>query len=301
VRVLVTGAGGLLGGRLASLLRASGVDTCAAYRTAPPPDGLECVSVDLAPEGALSRLLDRTQPDAVVNAAALASVELCRTHPDLAVTVNTLLPGRLAVACRERGLRLVTLSSDLVFAGERAPLAEDAPARPLSLYGRTKLAGEEAVLAAHPSAAVARIALVVGRGHGARPSASESVAWALAAGRRPQLFQDEFRTPVDPESVARALVSLLERGCAGRFHLGGPERLSRYQLGARTARALGLDLAGLLPGSQADREAEEPRPPDVALDSGRAERELAWRPRSLDEALRESRRLPTWTGPAAGS
>ncbi len=292
MRVLVTGAGGLLGGRLAALLQARGFEAVAVHRAAPPPDGLRAVRCDLLAGNALDRLLDAERPEAVVHAAVLGRVDLCYERPLEAEATNVALPAQVARLCRERGLRLVALSTDLVFSGTRAPVREDDPTEPLSVYGRTKLAGEGAVLGSCPGAAVARVALVLGRGHGARGSASESIAWALQGGRRVSLFEDEYRTPVDPESVAGAVVLLLARGVAGRFHLGGPERLSRYELGLRVARVLGLSPSGLVRGRQSDHPAPEPRAADVSLDSTRAARELGWEPRPVDEAIREGRSAP---------
>lgn len=292
MRVLLTGAGGLVGGRLAAILHSDGFEVLAAYRSAAPPGGPRPLRLVLEDADALARVLDAERPAAIVHAAALAQVGRCFERPDDATATNARLPGLIARACRERGLRLIALSTDLVFSGEWAPLGEQEPARPLSVYGRTKLAGEDAVLAEHPAAAIARIALVVGRGHGARPSASESLVWTLRKGGQPLLFEDEYRTPVDPESLAQAVRRLLERGGAGRYHLGGRERLSRYQLGRRVALALGLDASALRVGRQADLTASEPRAADVSLDSARARGELGWEPRALDESLRESRLGP---------
>ncbi len=89
--------------------------------------------------------------------------------------------------------------------------------------------------------------------------------------------------------MAAALGLLLERGGTGRFHLGGPERLTRHELGLRIARALGLPPEGIEAALQADHAGPEPRPADTSLDSGRARRELGWEPRPLDLALAESR------------
>ena len=86
---------------------------------------------------------------------------------------------------------------DLVFGGDRAFSDERTGTGPLGVYGRTKREGEEALLASDPTAAVIRVALVAGRGHGARGTVSEGVAWALQMGRTVRLFADEYRTPVD--------------------------------------------------------------------------------------------------------
>jgi dTDP-4-dehydrorhamnose reductase len=289
VRVLVTGAGGLLGGRLAELLHGRGLEVLAAHRLSIPPPGPRPVLVELTDEKALARLLDASRPDAVVHAAAISRSNRCEERPDEAERVNARLPGTLARECRERGLRLVALSTDLVFGGDRSLLREDDPPGPLSVYGRTKLAGEEAVLSACPGAAVVRVALVLGRGHGTRATSTESVARALLGGREVRLFTDEHRTPVDPESVADAVLRLLDCPAAGRFHLGGPERISRYDLGLRVARLLGLPDGGIVAGRQADHAGPDRRAADVSLDSGRARRELGWEPRPIDEAIRESR------------
>jgi dTDP-4-dehydrorhamnose reductase len=219
--------------------------------------------------------------------------------------VNARLPAQIARLCRERGLRLVGISTDLVFGGERALWRETDPASPLSVYGRTKRAGEQALLDEWPEAAVARVALVVGRGHGARGTASESIAWALRAGRALRLYADEFRTPIDPESVALGLRRLLAGRGSGHFHLGGAERISRLDLGRRVARTLGLPEALLEPARQADHPGPDRRPADVSLDLTRARLELGWQPRPLEEAVREGRANPpegeaTSAGPADG-
>lgn len=289
MRVLVTGAGGLLGGRLAACLHERGLDVLALRRHAPPPPGPRALALDLLHEGAIDELLDAERPDGVLHAAVLGRADLCQQRPADAQATNAVLPGRLARACAARGIRLVALSTDLVFGGDAAPYRESDATRPLGVYGRTKQEGEQAVLEACPGAAVGRVALVLGRGHGARGTASESVAWALRAGRPVRLFSDEFRTPVDAVSVADAAVRLLTGRASGLFHLGGPERLSRHELGLRIARALGLPERGVTAARQNDYAGADPRPADTSLDIARARRELGWEPRPVDEALREGR------------
>jgi dTDP-4-dehydrorhamnose reductase len=234
----------------------------------------------------------------VVHAAVLGRADLCEARPGEAERVNVELPRTLARECARRSVRLVALSTDLVFGGDRPFARETDPAGPVSVYGRTKLLGEEAVLDACPEAAVVRVALVLGRGHGPRGTSTESVAWALSAGRPVRLFTDEHRTPVDAASVADAVSRLLECSAAGRFHLGGPERLSRHALGQRVASVLGLDASRVEAARQAEHAGPDRRPPDVSLDATRAREELGWVPRPLDEAIREGRAAPPAAGPA---
>jgi dTDP-4-dehydrorhamnose reductase len=288
--VLVTGAGGLLGGRIAELLHGRGFEVVGLFRGAAPPAGPVPFRAELRDAGSVARALDETRPAAVVHAAVMSRPDQCEARPEDAAAVNARLPGLVAAACAERGLRLVAISTDLVFGGERSWSREDDATGPCNEYGRSKLAGERAVLAACPTAAVARVALVLGRGHGSRATSSEGIVQALLAGRQPKLYTDEYRTPVDPESVAAALDRLLRSDLAGVVHLGGPERISRYELGVRVARAFGLPEDRLVRSLQAEHPTSDRRAPDTSLDSGRARRELGFAPRPIDEAIREGRR-----------
>ena len=288
--VLVTGGGGLVGGRLAVAL-ARDFEVVAATRDAPGPAGVRRVGLDLLEPGSLERALHEVRPDAIVHCAALADPDRCEREPALAMSLNATVPREIARLCRSGGLQLVALSTDLVFGGQRAFVSEsDAPA-PELVYARSKLDGEQAVIAEAPGAAVLRVALVCGRGHGRRASASEAIAWALAEGRAVRLFTDQYRTPVDAESVADAVATVLRGSGAGRYHLGGPERISRYDLGLRVARLFSLPSTLLVPTTQAEVLAQ-PRPADVSLDSGRAKRELGWSALPLNEAIRRGRPRP---------
>ncbi|MET0555622.1 MAG: SDR family oxidoreductase [Vicinamibacteria bacterium] len=287
-RVLVTGAGGRLGGRLAELL-APRFRVTAGIRASAAPGGLPAIALDASDAGSVAAALAATRCTSVVHCAAMADADACERDPDAAARLNEGACRTLADACATRGVRLVALSTDLVLSGERPYWSEDDPALPASVYGRTKLAGERAVLEAAETFAVVRVALVAGRTHGPHPSATEAIAWALDEGRPLRLFTDQYRTPVDPESVADALTALVAGGPGGLYHLGGPERLSRFELGQRVAGVLGLDPRRIEPVRQADHPSGAPRPADVSLDARRARDRLGWRPRDVDDAIRAGR------------
>jgi dTDP-4-dehydrorhamnose reductase len=198
----------------------------------------------------------------------------------------------MARICARRGMALVCLSTDLVFGGDQAPYAETDAPDPLLTYGRTRLEGEQAVRAAHPLAVVARLSLVSGRGYGPRGTATEWIAWALAVGRPLRLYTDQHRTPIDTLSIADGVGLLLRKNARGLFHLGGPERISRHEMGRRVALALGLPTELIEPVAQAEHYTGAPRPADVSLDSGRARRELGFAPRAFAEAIAAGRPKP---------
>ena len=162
------------------------------------------------------------------------------------------------------------VSTDLVFGVEAAPaggFTEAAEPAPLEAYGRSKAAGEVAVGAANPAALVARLPLLCGDSFGRGLGAGDSLVAALERGDDPMLFTDEFRTPLDAAEGARLLVELAERGPTGPLHVGGPERLSRAELGTRLLA--GRSLPTPRQGTRADLGLAATRAVDTSLASGR--------------------------------
>ncbi|HET7293699.1 MAG TPA: SDR family oxidoreductase [Vicinamibacteria bacterium] len=290
MRLLVTGAAGVLGGRLAALLARSH-SVVAARHEAAVPAGLAALELDLLSPDAAEAALEAARPDAVVHAAALVEPDRCEREPELAARLNTGASERLAAACARHGAKLILVSTDLVFddADERH---EGAAPHPVSVYGRTKRAAEEAVLAADGRHAVARVPLVIGHGHGPRGTATEAVCWALRERRPLELYADQWRTPSDPESTAAACESILERDARGIFHLGGGARVTRHELGLRVAAVFGQPTALIAATTHDLRPPEAPRPRDACLDSARTRAALDWEPRPLDVAVASSRPAP---------
>ncbi len=288
MRILITGASGLLGGRL-SLLLGQAHSITALVRERPGPEGVTQVSTDLNDAEAVEQILDEVRPDAVIHCAALADAEVCEREPERARRDNEIAARNLAQACRRAAARLIAISTDLVLAGDRPFSTETSPAAPLMEYGRSKLRGERAISEECRDSVILRVALVCGQGYGARLSGSEAIAARLRRGETVTLYEDEWRTPIDPESLATAIKAILARPQAlGLFHLGGLTRLTRLELGQRVASVLNLD-AGLIRAAAQSSHLGAPRPRDVSLDITRAREELGWTPRPLDQALREGR------------
>ncbi|HJT35645.1 MAG TPA: SDR family oxidoreductase [Pirellulales bacterium] len=269
MRLLITGASGLLGGYLLRTLAGSDHAVVAwSGPTATQSTETNMVPVDLADRDTVAAAFAAARPDAVLHAAAVSSVARCFQQPAHARAVNvggTQLLTELAVAAKAR---LLFVSTDLVFDGQRGGYREDDAPAPLSIYGQTKLAAEQMVLSS-PRTAVARVSLLFGPGLGQRRGFFDEQLAALRAGRPCQLFIDEWRAPLALSTAAEALVALAVSDFEGLLHLGGPERMSRWEMGARLAAQLRCDASACLPVPRATMPAPEPRPRDNSLDSSR--------------------------------
>jgi dTDP-4-dehydrorhamnose reductase len=287
-RHLVTGASGQLGAYLLRELRDGGTVVAAwSGSAAGERFGVPLPPVDLGDTVAVAAAFRDARPDVVIHAGAMARIADCFRDPVRAGRVNAGGAAALAELCTAARARLVHVSTDLVFDGEHAPYRETDTPHPLSVYGRSKRDAEAAVLAA-PRSAVARVSLLFGPSRSGRPSFFDEQAAALRERRPVTLFEDEWRTPLSLTTAARALVALAHSDFTGVLHVGGPERLSRLEMGLRLAAFLGADPSAIRPGRRDDAPAGEPRPRDVSLDSARWRglfTRLPWP--GFEEALRE--------------
>ena len=158
-RILITGASGLLGINLA--LEAANKHTIFGLVHNQPihTEAFQVLHADLLAPGAVERIIEETQPDWVIHCAALANVDACEAEPAQAQKLNTEVPRKLAQYVARGGARLLYVSTDAVFDGQRGQYDEDDTPNPLSIYAQTKLDGERAVAQADPTAIIARVNL----------------------------------------------------------------------------------------------------------------------------------------------
>lgn len=250
---LVTGAGGMLG-----------TDVVARLDGAVAPGRGE---LDLTDAGAVREALRRHRPEVVVNCAAWTAVDDAEAHEDAALAVNGTAVEALVAGCAEIGAKLVQVSTDYVFDGTAAePYPEDAPTAPVNAYGRTKLAGETAVLG-YERGYVVRTAWLYGA-HG--PSFVRTMARLAGERDTVEVVDDQAGQPTWTGDLADRIVALVRADApAGAYHGTSAGRTTWYGLAREVFALLGLDPARVRPTTSERFVRPAPRPAFSVLGHGR--------------------------------
>jgi dTDP-4-dehydrorhamnose reductase len=261
--IVVTGAGGLLGAPLCRLLAAR-------------PDvrlvGLPHEQLDITDEPFLHARLAEMRPDLIINCAAYTKVDDCEQNETLAMRVNAVAAGVVADAARRIGARIVHLSTDYVFSGDKStPYTENDPPGPndaLSAYGRSKLEGEQRVMTAGGDWLIVRTSWLFGAG---RPN---FVATILDLARsRPEIrvVNDQHGRPTYAPDLAAAILDLLDRGAGGLVHVANRDACTWHEFACEIVRQAGLNTP-IHPCTTADFPRPARRPANSVLDTGLFER-----------------------------
>jgi dTDP-4-dehydrorhamnose reductase len=185
--------------------------------------------------------------------------------------------------CSDLQIPCAFTSSDLVFDGTSPPYDENRAPSPISVYGEQKVAAEAGMRERHDKAVICRMPLMYGDAPPQATSFMQPIIASILAGKEAELFSDVFRTPVSGAAAALGLLLALNHA-PGILHLGGRERISRYDFGIKLARTLGRPSTRLTAILQKDVISGAPRPLDVSLDSSKA-MALGYNPLPIDEEL----------------
>jgi dTDP-4-dehydrorhamnose reductase len=242
-------------------------------------------TLDLKDPEAVKNALNQIAPDVVIHAAAMANIDFCDQHPDLAVAVNVTLTQAVADSCSRGGSQFIYVSTDNVFDGERGGYTERDQPTPINEYARTKAAGE-AIAAGVAGSIIARLALVMGFGPlGGGNSFLERTIPMLRAGETINVPPEEIRTPIDVLTLGRALLELAAGSFQGTIHLAGSDVLDRVTLTRRIAERFGYSPGLVRPKSPEQIAGRAPRPRDVSMSNALAGSTLTTPMLGFDAAL----------------
>jgi len=270
MRALVIGASGQVGGALVKTLTARGHTVTGTYATV-PVDG--ATRLDLRDHQAIESLIRAVAPDWIFCPGGLTHVDWCEDHPEAAVEINVTGPLLAARAGRALGVGFVYYSSEYVFDGEHGPYGEEGSPRPLSVYGKTKLQAEQALLSEIPRALVIRTTVVYGPER-QRKNFVYQLLQRCRSGKTMRAPMDQFSSPTYNQDLAAASVELAEQDALGLFHVAGAEVLSRYAFACLACQVFGLDASCVEPVPTASIAQRAPRPLHAGLRIDKVQRRL---------------------------
>lgn len=259
-RVLICGAEGLVGRRLASFCEPRCEQTIAASR----------VEMDITDRWRLESEIERLQPTVVVNAAAMSGVDACEKDPESAEEINAHGPANIAAACHNCGVRLIHLSTDYVFNGridDDKEYDEADPPEPVNVYGRTKLMGEYAVLERLVDAVVLRVSFVFGPG---RATFLNTILAKARSGSAALPVIASWRSkPTYTEDICRAFEAIVESEETGVWHVAGDPAVDRAEFVRKLLEITGGDPARVVEIDEASLKLPAARPRATPLSTTR--------------------------------
>ncbi len=283
-KLLITGASGFLGWHLCQLAIEWDVYGTYFSHSLEIP-GIKLIKLDLTDFTELKRIFQEIQPSAVIHTAALSQPNYCQTHVEESLLINVTASLNIAELCAVNSIPYVFTSTDLVFDGSSRFYKETDSVNPVNIYGEHKVMAEIGILERYPQAAICRMPLMFGNATPTATSFLQSFLKTLQEGKELKLFVDEFRTPVNGKTAAQGLLLAVEK-VSGIIHLGGKERISRYDFGRLLVEIFEIPAAKIKKSQQQDVKMAAPRPSDVSLDSSKAF-ELGYKPLTLREQLLE--------------
>jgi dTDP-4-dehydrorhamnose reductase len=271
-KCLLIGASGNVGTQMLSALGSLALPTTSRGAR---PGWLEFNLADLCAVSEAAALFDRYDLSGIYCVGGMTWVDGCESQPDLAFRINARGPGVLAAYAYARRLPFLYLSTEYIFDGaasDPGPYTETAAPNPLSVYGKSKLEGEQRVLAAHPGALILRTTIVYGPDPGAK-NYVYSLLRALSAGKEMSVPEDQVSTPTYNRDLVRAALGLTAAGATGILHVCGPELLGRLEFARMVAKKFDLPARLLKGVSTAALGQAAPRPLAAGLLTEKLQRE----------------------------
>jgi dTDP-4-dehydrorhamnose reductase len=286
LKILVTGASGLLGSSIINQATRRGHDVCSTYHTHNPAIPTSA-PIDLTRKDLVEKLILKEKPETVVHTAALTDVDLCEQDPRAAMQVNDLATGNLSRSCHQMGIFLIYVSTDYVFDGKTGKYSESDTPNPINVYGASKLAGEQQVATHCNQFCIARTSVLYGWARLHRPNFATWLYRSLQQGQKISVVADQFASVTLNTQLSRMIIEVAERRSQGTIHLAGNERVSRYDFALRVAEKFRFDTRLIEPiqGSSSKWIAKRPR--DSSLNVSKALTELNNKPSNIEAALNE--------------
>jgi dTDP-4-dehydrorhamnose reductase len=293
LKLLITGASGLFGSKLAEMAMTKSFEVYSGYNQQKPAFGTP-IQLDITNENQVKEVIKKTNPTAVVHAASLTDVDKCETDKTLAWKTNVEGTKHITTATKASHAFLVYISTDYVFNGEAGQYKETDSPDPINYYGLTKLKAEEYVKEITDDYCIARPSVI----YGAKTASSKInfALWLLDKLNRNEhlkVVTNQWNSPTLNTSLAAMTLEIIKRKLTGIFHLSGATRISRYDFAKLIAQTFNLNENLIVPSTLAAFSWEAralwaaKRPKDSSLDTSKTQKTLKTKPLNIHEALQQ--------------
>lgn len=285
-KILITGASGLLGNWIVKFASKDYIVTPTDVVESPLSNVIKADITDLA---ALQILFQSAKPNTVIHTASETNVDKCEIEKDRAWKINVEGTQNIVEACRQTDAKLIYISTDYVFDGEKGMYSEEDIPNPLNFYGLAKLEGERQASKSSPNMAILRTSVL----YGTHPTKQDFVTWVMTKLKQANeitVVDDHFNTPTLAQNLASMALEIAQRDLKGIFHTSGSERISRFDFARKIAIAFGLDDSLIKPIKMKELAAWIAiRPRDSSLNTVKIQRELKTQPLSINVGLSKLR------------
>ena len=284
--ILITGGSGLLGLNWAITMREKFNITLGLHHRKVILKETRNILLDLDSKDLLTQSFEKLQPQLVIHAAGLTSVEECEANPVLAKYMNVDLTKNLTMVCTNLNIPMVYISTDHLFSGNESLANEDCPLSPVNVYAKTKAEAETYVQKTYPEALIIRTNFYAW-GTSYRNSFSDMVINNLRAGKKISLFKDIYFTPIFVEPFVYSVHELVQKKARGIFNVVGDDRISKYDFGLRLAKEFNLDNDLIDEVKIIDKPFLVKRPHDMSLSNKKVSNYLGRKMGGLDQHILE--------------
>jgi dTDP-4-dehydrorhamnose reductase len=289
MKILITGANGLLGQKLVSLF-VSKNETDELIVTARSPLVFPYKGtyekLDVTNREDILAVFEKHQPEVVIHTAAMTQVDDCEIQREACWLQNATAVQYLTEACEWYQTHLVHVSTDFIFDGSTGPLAEDAIPNPINYYGLSKWEAEKIIQASTLSWTILRTVLVYGITQDM--SRTNIVLWvknSLEHGKTIKVVNDQFRTPTLAEDLAMGCYLAAKQKAKGIYHISGKDFVTPYDIAIATATHFNLDASLIQKTDSTQFKQTAQRPLTTGFKISKAEKELGYKPHSLKEGI----------------
>ena len=286
MRLLITGASGLLGQKTAQIALKKGHEVYSIYKEHPINLGTP-FRLDLTNQSEIPKVIIKLKPEAIIHTAAYTNVDGCEINKDLAWKVNAESTKHIAIASTNINAHLTYVSTDYVFDGEKGFYTEEDHPNPISYYGYTKLKGEEFIKKHSQEWCITRASVIYGWGQTQKLNFATWLINNLKQQKEVKILTDQYVSPTLNTNLAEMLLEITERRITGILHTAGATRACRHEFALKLAQVFNLNMNLIKPAKMNEILWKARRPKDSSLNISKANFILNLKPLKLDQALKK--------------